>query len=106
MTYIPTAAGMVTLPAVNLAWWNTQTNTPSVATLPALQLDAVAATGAARANAAGATSASAPPTATASAAASGTGSRPLAPSIGDRLAAHWRAVAAGASLLALVAAGP
>lgn len=44
---VPTAAGTVTLPAIDVAWWNTKTDTAETATLPAITLDvAPAANGA------------------------------------------------------------
>jgi hypothetical protein len=104
VTYIPTAAGTVTVPAVNLGWWNTQTNSPSVASLPAVQFDAVAAAGAARATTLPASSAGAPVPAPAGVAAPGSAASQPAPSMAALLAAHWRAVTFGSALLALLAA--
>ncbi len=39
VTYIPTAQGTLTIPAIDLDWWNTHTDSASRATLPALRFD-------------------------------------------------------------------
>lgn len=38
IVYIPSASGDITLPAINISWWNTKTNRAETATLPAQQM--------------------------------------------------------------------
>jgi len=44
IAYVPTHAGPVTLPAIQIKWWNTKTNKPNVATIPARHINVASAT--------------------------------------------------------------
>jgi hypothetical protein len=46
IAYVPTQAGTISLPEIKIPWWNTETNTMQVATLPAKTLTILTANGA------------------------------------------------------------
>ncbi len=101
VTYIPTAQGKLTIPAVQLPWWNTRNNAPGLAALAAFDFNVEPGLGGARANVsppvpAGAALPTTPP---------GTPAveqlRQVS-SLTDRLANHWPWMAGGAALLAML----
>ncbi len=77
-TLIPTQAGSLTLPAIEISWWDTKADALRKATLPARDIEVLAATGGGDRNAAGAapSPANVVPEPAASSAPSAIGSRP------------------------------
>jgi hypothetical protein len=97
VTYIPTAQGTLDIPAVELAWWNTRSNAPGLAVLPARQLTVEAGVGNAESNMAPAVRTGTAPSVPV------TADQPLpSAALTERLQGHWPWLAGGAASLAIV----
>jgi hypothetical protein len=101
-TYIPSSQGAIDIPAVELVWWNTHSNTQSLATLPARQFTVEAGapgTQAANVPTAGNPGISDAPSTAVNGVPGEAGQHiPLA----DRLRDHWEGLAAGFTILAAI----
>jgi hypothetical protein len=98
VTYIPTAQGTLDIPPVELAWWNTLSNAPGLAVLPARQLRVEAGVGNAQSNMAPVVQTGTAPTVPVT-----TAHAPGSASLTERLQkSHWAWLAGGAASLAIV----
>jgi len=112
VTYIPTAQGTLNIPSIELAWWNTRSNTQSSAALPAQEFTVKPGASAAQSNAAAPAPAPAPapagtpPQAKAATTPVAAVQPPQGASSGARLQRHltWFASGIGLLLIAVVAA--
>jgi hypothetical protein len=102
VTYVPAAQGTLSIPPIELAWWNTRSNAPALTALPARDFKVAPGVGNAESHAAPAV-----PTSTVAQAPAPalpmTADHPLqnAP-LTERLRNHWTSLVGGAALLAVV----
>ena len=102
VTYIPAAQGALSIPPTELAWWNTRSNAPALAALPAREFKVDPGVGNPAANV--------PPMVPDTAVAKATGHAvPITadhprggPSLNERLQKYWAWLAGGVALLAVV----